>query len=578
MSAMREDSELVAAIMSVFKRLKLERAAHEPLWKDITNYLYPRRASWDFQESNDEEYGDMIFDGLSITAHNKLSDGIFGELVSPSIDWLEIEPKRREDREDKSLMVYCKELEMYLYELFSRSNFYDALAEDIHDCTALGTSVIYAEEAAPLKRPVYIPLHLREVYISENRYGEVDTLYRDFEMTRRQVVDMFPDGVDDNFRKDAAKDGEAKVRMLHAQFPRDVPIADDDEMVVKGKKKNASIYILQSMNSATSQSYSGKLLENGGTDFRHFEAWRFNKASGSVYGRSPAMDAIHDIKMLNLTAKAMADAAQLAARPPMQAPESLRGKIRIAPGSFVYRVGDERVEPIMTSLSLFPGIESMERSAKIVREHFKTDFFMAISQLQGTARQRTATEVMELKAEAASILGAVIGRVQSERIDPLVRMTIAMERAAGRLPVAPVGLNGAVELKINYVGPLAQAQRRYLRVQGLNQGLSSALQYAQVDPSITANFDMNASAREVALANGFPYQFLRSEADTAKMQQQQQQIQMQMAEAEQRRLDMQAGASAAKAPEPGSPLERQMQAESQANAAQGQQVRIGAVR
>jgi hypothetical protein len=576
------NSRIVTDVMAVFHRLKMERQGYEPIWKDITDYLYPRRAGWDYNPADIQSFGDMIFDGSAITAHNKLADGIFGELCSPSIDWLELEPKRREDRENKGLMSYLKDLEMALYEVFARSNFYDSIAEDMHDCSALGTSVVYVEDAPELGRPVYTPLHLREVYISEDRYGAVDTLYRDFEMTRRQVMEKFHDSPDlpEDFKKEAIKDPESRVRILHAQFPRNVAISEDGP-IEKGSKKYASIYILQSkspVGAALIAPLGGTMLENGGTDYRHFEAWRFAKSSGEVYGRSPAMDAIYDIKMINLQSKTMADVAQLAARPPMQAPESLRGKIKIAPKAITYRVGDERVEPIITSLSYPLGLDSMERREKIIREHFKTDFFMAISQLQGTARQRTATEIMELKAEAAAILGSVIGRIQSERIDPIVMQTIAIEAAAGRLPKHPAGLSGGIQFKVNYVGPLAQAQRRYLRVQGLNQGLSAALQYAQIDPMIQYNFDMNGAAREIATANGFPYRFLRSQADTDKIINGIRQQQAAAAEAEQQRLNMQAGASAAKAPEPGSPLERDMQAEAQMTKAGANVVRPGAVR
>jgi hypothetical protein len=290
------------------------------------------------------------------------------------------------------------------------------------------------------------------------------------------------------------------------------------------------------------------------------------------------MDAIYDIKMLNLEGKTLADVAQLAARPPVQAPESLRGKIRIAPKAINYRIGDERIEPIIASTALPPLMEALARSEKIVREHFKTDFFMAISQLQAGSRDRTATEIMELKAEAAAILGSVIGRIQSERIDPLVMQTIAIEQAAGRLPKAPPGLAGGIQFRVSYIGPLAQAQKRYLRVQGLNQGLSAALQYVQIDPMIQYNFDMNSAAREIAVANGFPYRFLRAQADTDKIIAGIRQQQAQAAQAEQRRLDAQAGASLAKAPEPGSPLEGQMQGEKQMDNARGNVVRPGAVR
>lgn len=547
------DKKLVTDIMGVWSQLREERRAMEPMWKEVTDYLYPRRSGWNWEGDSAVESGDLVFDGSPIAAHNKLADGLFGWLVSPSIDWLEMVPMDRRKEDDSALMTYCRDLEMYLYEVFSKSNFYDALAEDFTDCSALGTSVIYADEAKRLRRPVYIPLHLREVYISENSYQEVDTLYREFEMTRRQLLETFGKSLDEKTRRQCVERGEDKVRLLHAQYPRNSYF--DNALRPAEAKNMASVYILLAESNMRKVT-GGTLIENGGTDFRHFEAWRFRKASGQTYGTCPAFDAIHDIKMINLQSKTMADVAQLAARPPMSAPESMRGRLKIAPGAISYRVGDEQVGPIITSLNYPFGIDSMQRREQVIREHFKTDFFMAISQMQASSRQRTATEVMELKAEAAAILGSVVGRAQSERIDPLVRMTIAIEREAGRLPPPPKGMDPKVELNIRYIGPLAQAQRKFLRIQGLTNGIGAAMQLAQVDQTVPMNFKINEAAREIAVANGYPFEYLEDIQTVRKNQAAYRQQIAAAAERDQRRQDMMAASRGTRPVEPGSLVEK----------------------
>jgi len=552
-----EDKKLVSNVLNVFSRLKEERRRHESLWEEITDYLYPCRAGWNF-ETDTDSFGELIFDGTGIASHNKLADGIFGWLCAPSIDWLDLQPIDSKDRDNKALMQHLDLCKQHLYRVFDKSNFYDAISEDIHDCSALGTSVMVMEDEG--EYPTYIPLHLREVYISENRFGKVDTLYRDFEMTMRQVVDQFPDAVDDNFKKSAASNGESKVRVLHAQWPRDVNIDSEeiDKPRIKSEKEYASVYILQGTASASGAVSGGILLENGGVDEKQFEAWRFSKSPGEVYGRSPGMDAIFDIKMINLMAKTMADVAQLAARPPISAPEAMRGKLHIKPEGISYRVSEEEIKPIITTLAYPYGKEEMQQKIAVIREHFRTDYFMVMSQIQAGSRQRTATEVMELKAEGAAALGPIIGRVQEERLDPMVRMTIANEVKKGRMPKAPDGIDPNIAIKVVYCGPLAQAQRKYLMVQGINQGLSATLQYAQVDPFIVYNFNLNEAGRELAVSSGLPYKFLRAKNEAEALQGQARQAQAQAAEREQARLDAQANASKAVAPEPGSPLSREM--------------------
>lgn len=548
--------KLVGDILGTWSQLREERRRIEPVWREITDYLYPRRSGWDWEPDARLTAGRDLFDGAPIAAHNKLADGLFGWLVSPAIDWMEIVPLDRKMRDDKAVMTYCRDLEMYLYEVYQKSNFYDALAEDFADCSALGTSVIYVDEAKRLGRPVYTPIHLREVYISENELQDVDTLYREFEMTNRQLLAVFgdalramPDRAGTEAAKAAEKAPEARVRVLHAQYPRGAYFGGDR---VASDKPMASVYILLGAAGLDGSVGGGLLLENGGTNYRKFEAWRFRKASGQVYGTSPAMDAIHDIKMINLQSKTMADTAQLAARPPISAPESMRGKLKIAPGAISYRVGDEEVKPIITSLSYPLGIDSMVRREQVIREHFKTDFFMAISSMQASSRQRTATEVEALKAESAAVLGSVVGRATSERIDPMVRLTIAIEREAGRLPEPPRGMDPKVELNIRYIGPLAQSQRKYLRVQGISQGLAAAFQLAQADPTVPFNFDLNGSARELAVANGFPYELLTDPATVKRRQEEFRKAQAEAAEREAQREDMMAASRGTRAVEPGS--------------------------
>ena len=557
------DKDKVKRLLSTFDELKRARRPIEPMLKEITDYLYPRRSGWNFESDALLTSGSMIFDGTAIAAHAKLADGLFGWLVSPALDWLLLLPYDKKDEDNKEIMQYLKDLSMALYETFLKSNFYDVLAEDIADCSALGTSVVYGDEAAELRRPVYTPLHFREFYISENRYGEVDTLFRDFEMTNRQLLETFED-LDPKTAKSARTALEKRVRVLHAIYPRKVGRVPEEESVgTQDEMPYVSQYLLMGP-AVNGRVTGGTLLEDGGLEYRKFEAWRFRKASGQVYGISPAMDAIHDIKMINLKAKTMADAAQLAARPPMQAPESMRGKFKVSPGAIAYRVGDDKIEPIMTSLSYPLGIDSMQRSEQIIREHFKTDFFMSISQLQQGSRERTKAEVMEIKAESAAVLGSVLGRIQSERLDPLVRMTIAIEAKAGRLPPPPkvikdrVGSGDDFRFMVKLAGPLAQSQRKYIKVLGLTRGLSAAMQLAEMSPDIVYNFKINDAARELATTEGFPYEFLEDKKTAERNIKAAQESRAQAAQMQAENDRLAAMGRAGKAAEPGSAADKIM--------------------
>ena len=553
----QDEIKLVSSIMARFAVMKRERQLIEPMWKEITDYLYPRRSGWSFESDARLSAGDKVFDGAGIASHRMLADGIYGWLVSPSIDWLDLVPFDRKDEDNRELMVYCRDLKMFLYDVWDRSGFYDVMSEDITDCSALGTSVIVTENSEELGRPVFTPLHLREVYLSENRFGVADTLFRDFEITKRQLMEKFPSRISAQRRKEYLRDPEGTVRVLHAVYPRAV-YDDGSGPRMKEEKLYASIYILQSMSSTGSTQLGGTLLENGGADRRQFDAWRFQKVSNQVYGGSPAMDAIFDVKMINLQAKTMADVAQLAARPPLQVPESMRGKLNIAPGGISYSYGDGDAKPIMTTLSYPFGVDSMARREQVIRQIFKTDYFQVVTQIQNSSRQRTATEIAAIKSEGAAVLGPIISRATSERVGPIVFQTIANELEAKRLPPPPAGVDPKIRLKLKYIGPLAQAQRRYLRIEGISTGLGQALQFSGIDPDIQYEFKIPQAAREIAVASGYPQEFLNSIEDAKKLRKAAQEARMAAAAEQAQNEAMAAAASGGKAPEPGSMLARKL--------------------
>jgi len=549
----QHDIDLVKHVMEVFDELKKERLLMEPVWKEITDYIYPKFSGWDFTTDSDITAGELIYDGTAISCLSKLQDGIFGWLVSPTIDWLKVLPQRSGDEDNKILMEYLQEIEKYLYDVLNRSNFYDAASEAISTGCAIGTSVMYVDEAENLERPVFTSLHPREIYVSENKDQEVDSLYRLFEMTYRQAVETFGGKLDEKFRETAKKKPEEKAKILHAIFPR------GSDGIIATKKPYASIYILVGTGKGTGSTTGSKsvLIEEGGMDFKHFEAWRMRRASGQVYGTCPCMDAIYDVKTLNLMAKTMLDSYQLAARPPMYGVESLRGNAKILPGGWTYGPQGAKPEPILTTMALQAAPEAIQWRAQIVREHFKTDYFQSISAIQQGARDRTATEIMEIKAESAAVLGSVVGRIQSEFLEPLVRLVLLIEKNAGRMPQPPQGLDLSIPFSVQFVGPLAQAQRKYVRVNGYMNGLAQGSQLAQFAPDVMMNADLNKAFRDILIANGYPHAGLVDKQVVAQAQAQaaQQRAAMAQAEAENQRLQAAGGGKAA---EPGSPTAAMM--------------------
>jgi hypothetical protein len=526
---------LVSELMGMFDTLKRERLLVEPAWKEVTTYLAPELGAFDFKETLSNRHSDLIFDGSAQAARSRLGYGLFGWLCSPSIDWLKFVPKLKRGAKsaDKQTLDYLEELENYLYEAFAKSNFYAAIAQACIANAAIGTQVVNVENDEDMGCPIYTARHPREPYLSENRYGRVDTFVIECMMTNRQLLEEYKgDGLlTTKMIESAKKKPEDQVRILNFRYPRKTFIEHDEEKQTKDTMPIASTTILAGLSRDSSDIFtSAGIIRESGVKYQHDIAWRFYRVSGQVYGSSPGIDAIADIKMQNLQAKTMIDHAQFAARPAFLTTELNKGLINIRPGQGNYL---QEMEFEMMQSGQYPiGIDAMQRRDAVIREHFKTDFFLAVSNIQGGARDRTATEILEMKAESAAILGAITNGMQSELIEPLVRLTMQVEKDARRLPEPPDGIDPDTAFSIQLLGPLAQAQRKYIRVQGITQGLSALAAMGSVmGPEAYANIKGNSTARELLMENGFPMHLVEDEKtatnNQAKMAQAQAQAQQQ---------------------------------------------------
>ena len=81
---------------------------------------------------------------------------------------------------------------------------------------------------------------------------------------------------------------------------------------------------------------SGEILEEGGVDFDRYVTWRWQTTSDQTYSGSPALDAMSSIKFLQQMRRTLMENAQLSTERPMQAPESMRGKVKLVPKGMTY--------------------------------------------------------------------------------------------------------------------------------------------------------------------------------------------------------------------------------------------------
>ena len=400
---------------------------------------------------------------------------------------------------------------------------------------SIGTACIFIGEPATREGISFRSIHIDEILISENADGIVDTVFRTFKMTVRQIVQKWGEGslsprIAKLYEK---KEYDKEIDLLHCVYPR--------EDMVEGKKA-ADMLPIASVYIDDKEKY---VLAEGGFDEMPYMVSRWSKTVGEIFGRSPAMTALPDIKMLQEIMKTTIKAAQKIVDPPLLVPDDgVLGPIRTVPGGLnYYRASSgSRIEPLLTGGNIPISFEMMND----LRERIRTTFFLDQLQFQGAPRM-TATEVIERTERTLRLLGPTLGRLQSEFLGPMIERIFGVLVRSGRLPDAPESMSER-ELKIEYVSPLARAQRQS-ETQGIMRTLEFVGPIAGMDPQAAQVMKGADTVRHIAELNGVPSVLLKSAeelAAEAQAQAQAQQAQQQMMQGEQAMGMMERGANIAK--------------------------------
>lgn len=498
--------ELSKTVQQRFKELKEIRLEIEDDWNDICDLVAWHRARLDQDGNITRKVKRALnaYNGQGAEALRVWADGMFGYIVSPSHPWFRLELAAQELNQFPDVRTWLDEVQEHLASVFQHSNFYTAMGQYFYDAGAFGTATLLIEDD-PAGRILYRVQHPYTTWVSEDRRGHVDTVYRLLILTARQAEQEFGINALPDALQRAVKDKPfGEHRFIHAVFPNTerLPYRAD-----ASGKPWLSVYVHEA---------TGKIVRRSGYNGNPFTVWRVAKDSREVYGRSPAMDAICDIKMANQVSKDLLEASHMSVAPPYNVPREMRGKVHIRPRERMYYDDPQRiVTPAYTRIDYPVGVDREERIERAVRRSFHVDFFLMLSQAE---REMTATEVMERLGEKAALMAGQIGRLKDDCLDPLIDRTFDIEMAAGRIPDPPARiLEYGGDIDVKYIGPLAQLQSRYQQTQGISQALDSMGPLLVAWPEARHVVDPIKTARKLLRAAGFPQECQRSDEEIAAM-------------------------------------------------------------
>lgn len=450
----RDNAEQISKLKRRYDWLKADRGVWEEHWEDIATHCAPRRVGFTGYRTPGEKRMQRIYDPTGVHANEILAAGLHGMATNPASKWFSLRLADDELNDVPTVQTYLSAVERQMWQaLYSPgTNFTTALHECYLDLTAFGTAILFVAttESGTLR---FQSRTLHECLVAENYWGQVDTVFRCFEVTIRQAVQEWGiKAVSDKVRERYDEGHmDERIKVIHAVYPRD---DRDPDRADKDHMPWASCYF---------EHEACHELEMSGFQEFPFLVPRWSKVAGESYGRSPAMTALSDVKMLQAMSLTVIKAGQKVADPPLFVPDDgMVGPVRTVPGGLNFYRGQREIFPLPTSDKLPITFEMMEG----VRNRIRSSFYVDVLQFS-TDADMTATEVMQRTQERMRLLGPVVGRLEAEMLGPLITRVFGILTREQRLPKPPQEIQGQ-EFTVEYVSPLAMAQKQ-TEAQGMVQ-------------------------------------------------------------------------------------------------------------
>jgi hypothetical protein len=481
-------------------RLQAKRQVWESHWQEVSDYMLPRKSDVNTERTRGDKRNIKIYDGTAVHSLELLASSLHGMLTSAAQRWFQLRFKEAMLNDSDEAKEWLEDAMDKMYVAISRSNFQTEIFENYHDLIAFGTSCLFIEED---KEDIvrFSARHIKEIYISENERGFVDTIYRKFKLTAKAALEKFGK---DNISRDLAvkftKTPFDDVEIVHVVRPRSI---FDPNKLDKQNMPFQSVYM---------EYDTGHIISIGG--FREFPyvVPRYLKASNEIYGRSPGMNSLADVKVLNKMVEVSLKAAQKQVDPPLLVPDdAMILPVRTAPGSLnYYRSGSrDRIESLNIGANNPLGLNMEDQRRRSISRTFHVDQLLIQEN-----RTMTATEVMQRNQEKMKILGPVIGRLQQELLQPLIiRVFNIMLRNKQFLPAPEVLINQEVD--IEYVSPVAVAQKGS-QLESIMRGLEIFGSVAQIAP-VTDYIDENGLVKQIINILGLPAKMIKSDKQVQEL-------------------------------------------------------------
>ena len=494
-------------ILSMHGRMVNQRQTFERVWTDIDERINPSDQNFtDGSASAKLQKGkqttEKVFDATPGLALDRFKAAMHSLITPRNQTWHKIKAVDPDLYEDVEINRYLEEVTRRLFGARYGANFDTEIQGAYYNGGKYGSMAIFTGERVG-RGLYYRGVPMKQLYFAESEFGEIDMVHRDWFWTARQAAQKWGDKLP-SIIKDAARDRpDQEFRFLHCVKPRrDADVTRKD---YRGMEF-VSYYVAFD---------TREIIEEGGFRTFPYAVGRYDLNPGEIYGRSPCMTILPDVKMLNEMNRTTIQAAQLAVLPPLLAHrDGILDAIKMTPAAVNYGgvndQGQQMIVPLKSGGNPTLGLELMDQKRMVINDALLSTLFQILVDKPNI----TATEAMLRAQEKGQLIGPTGSRIESELLTTMIRREMDIMAMADQLPQMPEKLlerGGMYALEFD--SPLSRARESENGV-GILRTFEQLAPVAQVaGPSVFKRFNMDKVAKELARLNGMPSKVLYTDEE-----------------------------------------------------------------
>lgn len=434
-----------------FSTLRNMRTPYEPNWREINVYFGVGTGAWDSPTSTprakDPFYNKNI-NTLPTRYAQNLAASLVATLTPSNMRWFGYTVPD-ETREEQIYLRWCSE---QILSLFNRSGLNSYLYNSFLEAALYGVNPLGIDWSTRENRYSFFPMSIGQFWIGRNDEFLVNQLYHRFGMTVREIADRFgEDKLTSQMKLDLTMDRtETVYTVVHAieENPRYLPAFENGY-----NKRYISVYYIDDAN------------VDGFLEWKTTAKFPWNVSTWGIDAETPycpgiGFYALGDVKSLQTYEEDLAVASAKMINPPVKGSTSLKTKEKdIGAGGITYTDDPAAFTPLFqVQYDINTALQNIQRILERLYELFYNNVFYA---LMNKTKTMSATEAAGINTEKMTLLGAVVERLQSTLLGPLLENAFLLAWENGALEdeshKMPDTLRGKT-LEVTYHSLMAQTQ------------------------------------------------------------------------------------------------------------------------